>query len=115
MDNLLELPSRLDQRRRGIGMSKKTVAKRSGVSLPTVNRILSGREKRLTLTNIEAIARVLGVVVQIGAKTGFEEIGTSRDVRKRQAAMKARQVVKMVQGTMGLESQAVEPALLEQM
>lgn len=115
MTSLLQLPIRLEQRRRSIGMSKKVLATRAGISLPTVNRILSGKEKRLAITNIEAIARALSVVIQLGATIGFEEIESGHELRKKQAALKAMRIVKMVQGTMALEAQAVEPSRLQEM
>jgi len=115
MTSLLELPQLLERRRHELGMSKATLAERAGLSLATVNRILSGREKRFTLQNIETIARALEVVVQVGASLAFDEVGDSFDVRKRQADKKAERLVGMVQGTMGLESQAVGQSELDQM
>ena len=96
-------------------MPKTALASRAQVSLPTVNRILSGREQKPQLRNLEAIAKVLGVVVKFGAATGVEPVVDAFELRKRQATEKARRVVRMVQGTMGLESQAVDSALADQM
>lgn len=115
MTNTMELPIRLEQRRKSIQMTKKMLAERAGMSLPTVNRILSGREKRLTIGSVEAIARVLGVVVRFGATAGFEEVETSFAVREKQATAKAKRLVRMVQATMGLEAQAVGDAVLDEM
>jgi transcriptional regulator with XRE-family HTH domain len=115
MTDLLELPHCLENRRRAIGMTKTAVAQRAGVSLPTVNRILSGKEKRLTLENIEAIAKALGVVIRLGAETAFVEVDSGPEMRRKQAERKARQIVMLVQGTMALESQAVEPCQLQEM
>jgi transcriptional regulator with XRE-family HTH domain len=99
----------LELRRQQLGMSKKIVAKRSGVSLPTVNRILSGKETRPTFPNVQAIAAALGVELQLGP------IQNVHDFRKGQARAKATRLVRMIQGTMGLEAQAVDPQAIDQM
>jgi transcriptional regulator with XRE-family HTH domain len=88
---------------------------RAGISIATVNRILSGQEKRPTFDSVQAIARVLGVVIHIGTTTSMDEPENAFTTREKQAAMKARQLVRMVQGTMALESQAVESGAAEQM
>jgi transcriptional regulator with XRE-family HTH domain len=110
-----EFPHKLEQRRRELGMSKRALAVRARVSLPTVNRILSGKEKRLTIANVEAIAKALGVVIQLGAVTAVDEIENAFELREKQATKKATRLVRMVQGTMGLEAQAVNQTVLDQM
>jgi transcriptional regulator with XRE-family HTH domain len=115
MTNAMELPIRLEKRRKSVRMTKKILAQRAGMSLPTVNRILSGREKRLTINSIEAIAKALGVVVQVGASTDFIEVESSLSLRKKQAVAKAKRIVRMIQATMGLEAQAVGDDVLDQM
>ena len=110
-----ELSDKLEQRRRDVGMSKRVLALHARISLPTVNRILSGKEKRLTIANVEAVARVLGVVIRLGATTEVDEVQTAFELRKMQATEKATRMVRMVQGTMGLEAQAVSDGVLEQM
>jgi transcriptional regulator with XRE-family HTH domain len=96
-------------------MTKRALAARAGVSLPTVNRILSGKEKRLMIGNVEAIAKALGVVIRLGAATGVDEIENAFELREKQATKKAKRLVRMVQGTMGLEAQAVDNSVLDQM
>src|SRR5690606_12903770 len=90
----------LDQRRARLGMSKTAVATRSRVSLPTVNRILSGKEVSPTVPNLQAIAKALGVVVRLGETMEIEEPQTVDEFRREQANRKARQLVGLVQGTM---------------
>jgi transcriptional regulator with XRE-family HTH domain len=99
----------LELRRQQLGMSKKSLAKRSGVSQATVNRILSGKEASPTLPNIQAIATALGAGLQIGPVQDVHEF------RKSQAQAKAKRLVRMVQGTMALEAQAVESRIIEQL
>ncbi len=76
MTNASELCLRLELRRRTIGMTKEMVAERSGLSPPTVNRILAGQEKRLVLAALGALANTLSVVVSIGASTEYREVGS---------------------------------------
>jgi transcriptional regulator with XRE-family HTH domain len=115
MTDVIELPLRLEMRRKSIQMTKKRLAQRAGMSLPTVNRILSGREKRLTIGSIQSLARVLGVVIRFGASVGFDEVETAFAFRERQAAAKAKRLVGMIQATMGLEAQAVGDDVVDQM
>lgn len=90
----------LEKRRRDLGMSEERLAKRAGVSRNTVRRILSGNSTNVSLGSFVALANVLGVDVR------FEKEATETCL-ERQAEKKARQLVGMVQGNMGLESQAV--------
>ena len=96
-------------------MSKKMVAERAGMSLPTVNRVLSGNEKRLSITSVDAIAKALGVVVRFGAEVGIDEVGSAFEFRKKQATEKAQRLMGMLQATMGLEAQAISGSKLDQM
>lgn len=99
----------LDLRRRELGMSMGVLAKRTGLALPTVKRILSGRHAQASWENVVAIAEALGEEVVLCATA------SSEDLRERQARRKAERLVKMVQGTSALETQAVDQAKLEQM
>jgi transcriptional regulator with XRE-family HTH domain len=92
----------LNQRRRDLGMSYAALAKRSGVSLPTVYRILSGGHEAASWTNVVAIADALGVCA------GFAPRVKADRLRYEQARQKAKRLVRMVQGTSGLEGQAVD-------
>jgi transcriptional regulator with XRE-family HTH domain len=92
----------LERRRRELGMSRAAIARRSGVSLPTVNRIFGGRAGQASLVNIKAVARALGVSVR------FEPVGSSAEFREREALGRARKIVALVQGTSALEEQAVD-------
>jgi transcriptional regulator with XRE-family HTH domain len=99
----------LERRRRELGMSRAELAARSGVSLPTVTRILRGSIKRASLMNIEAIAMAMGARLTIH----FEE--NSLAFREREAARKAEKIVRNVQSTSSLEQQAVNVDLYEEM
>ena len=112
MTNLL---IQLDARRRQLGMTKVAVASRSRVSLPTVNRILSGREPNPALASVQAIASALGVKVVLGADSRIEEVHDAHEFRKAQATAKATALVRHVQGNMALEAQAVVDASRRQM
>ena len=96
-------------------MSKSAVAKRSGVSLPTVERVLSGKEQSPRLANLQAIAETLGVELHVGASITVRETETAQDFRRAQATKKATRLVRMVQGTMSLEAQAVDAETLRGM
>lgn len=98
-----------ERRRRELGMSRTALAKRSHVSLPTVNRILSDQHGGASFANVLAIANALGMEVTATAQTGSDEF------RQRQATTKARHVVRLVQGTSALEGQGLDKDELEEM
>ena len=96
----------LERRRQELGISRAILACKSGVSLPTVNRILTGNSRRASFGNVMAIANVLGL----------ELIERPADeIRQRQALAKARRLVKIVQGTSALELQSVPTDAEERM
>jgi len=99
----------LEQRRRELGISKRQLADRSGVSLATVLRILGGRIDSATVANVRAISSVLGI--NLTASTTC----TSYEAQEREATSKAEDIVAMVQGTSALEGQAVDPAVRQEM
>jgi transcriptional regulator with XRE-family HTH domain len=103
----IELLGRLERRRHDIGMTKKQLSDRARIPIATLNRILSGAERRLAIDKIGAIAGALGVTIHLGATMKLEEDESAFELRKKQAKRKATRVVRMVQGTMGLEAQAV--------
>jgi transcriptional regulator with XRE-family HTH domain len=99
----------LERRRRELGMTYATVAARSGVSLPTVQRILSGQHPSATFVNVNAIARALDLDIALEPRTPADEF------REQQAAKRARQLVGLVQATSALEGQALDPGAVERM
>jgi hypothetical protein len=99
----------LDARRRALGMSYAVLSARSGVPLASTKRILGGRQRSASFASVSALAEALGAGFQFQRTAGVEEF------RERQARHRAEQLVGMVQGTSGLEAQAVDPEALEQM
>jgi transcriptional regulator with XRE-family HTH domain len=115
MISYMDLLRQLEQRRIELGMPRKALSRRTGVSLPTVNRILSGKDQNPQLRNLEAIARALAVAIRLGATVGVDPVEDAFEIRKKQATEKAQKIVRMVQGTMGLEAQGVGVAAQHQM
>lgn len=99
---------RLKHRRSALGMSHATVAARSGVSEPTVKRILGGQLAEASFSNVVAIAEALGMTV------GLEETDAD-ELCRQQARRKAERIARLVQGTSALESQAVDQAAYERL
>ena len=67
MSTSTNLFDQLDRRRARLRMSKADLARRAGVSLPTIRRLLSGREDRARTDIVAAIAAALGVEVRLSA------------------------------------------------
>lgn len=107
--NQKKLFEKLEARRRELGLSQSALAERSGVSLPTVQRILSGHSPAASFENTMAIAQVLEM--QLDATP----VIPAQEVLEKQALKKAERLVRMVQGTSALEAQGLSPKHLTQM
>ncbi len=104
-----ELVRFLDRRRHQLGVTYQALAERSGVSLPTVHRILGGGQQSARLSTVLAIARVLGVRLNFDAESDVD------DLLERQARQKAERLVGMVQGSAALEGQGLDDDTRERM
>ena len=98
----------LEQRRRQLRMSYAQLAKLSGVSAPTLLRTLSGKNGHASFTSIVAIGKALGVSFEMKAVPAHLFL-------EKVAESKAANLVNMVQGTSGLEAQAIGDEQLEAM
>jgi transcriptional regulator with XRE-family HTH domain len=99
----------LQERRRELGLSYELLAQRSGVSRPTVQRILSGRYSTASFASIVAIGNALGLELR------FASAVTPEQLKREQARKKAKKVAALVQGTCALEGQGVDRSGLEAM
>jgi transcriptional regulator with XRE-family HTH domain len=97
----------LQRRRQALGLSYELLAQRSGVSRPTVQRILSGRYSAASFSSVVAIGEALGL------KLKFDSTAAPEQLKREQARTKAKKLVSQVQGTSGLEGQAVDRAGVE--
>jgi transcriptional regulator with XRE-family HTH domain len=109
MSSDVRLLKDLDKRRRDLGLSYELLSKRCGVSRPTVQRILSGHHVAASFANIMAIAESLGFGLRFDSKVD------TRKLKREQAERKAKKLVALVQGTSGLEGQAVDEKTVESM
>lgn len=109
MPNRQPLFEKLESRRRELGLSQSALAERSGVSLPTVHRILSGHSPAASFENTVAIAQAMGMQLDV------VPIFPAQEILEQQARKKAERLVGMVQGTSALEAQAVSARHLGQM
>ena len=105
----MDILRKIDKRRRELGMSRTALAKRSQVSLSTVNRILSGQHPEAKFSNVLAIADALDIELTSVPRSGCDEL------RQKQAMNKARRLVRLVQGTSALEGQGLDADELEEM
>jgi transcriptional regulator with XRE-family HTH domain len=108
MSEVAPLLLALDQRRRDLGLGYDQLSKRCGVSRPTLQRILSGRQAA-SFSNILAIAECLGLALRFDSEVATPEL------KREQAERKAKKLVALVQGTSGLEGQAVDRETIESM
>jgi transcriptional regulator with XRE-family HTH domain len=101
MTTIQTLSQRLNERREDLGMTCAVLAERTGLSLRTVQRVLSGDEKDPGFATVTAIAKALGVSLCFAEE---QDINT---LRLRQAERKAERLVSLVRGTSALEAQPV--------
>lgn len=94
-------PDALTARRKALGMTHAALAERSGVSEPTVKRILAGHLAEASFANVAAIAQALG------ASFSLSEIDPD-ELCRQQARAKAEHIARLVQGTSALENQALD-------
>jgi transcriptional regulator with XRE-family HTH domain len=97
----------LKKRLAELGMTQVTLAERTGLSVPTIKRTLSGRWTRIE--TLSRIAEALGMKMEIR----FEASKTAHQFRNEQAIKKAKDLVRMTQGTSALEAQAVDECVLD--
>ena len=109
MLNRQPLFEKLESRRRELGLSQSALAERSGVSLPTVQRILSGHSAAASFENAVGIAQAMGMQMDV------VPIFPAQEILEQQARKKAERLVGMVQGTAALEAQAVSSWHIGQM
>lgn len=99
----------LNQRRQKLGISCAVLAKRAGISLRSVQRILSGEETNPGLATLTALARELGVGVCLDDQADVYTL------RRRQAERKAQRILAIVQGSSALEAQGLPRKSLREM
>ncbi len=95
------ISAKLDERRRTLRMPLNELSRRADVSFSTVRRVLGG-ERGARFETVTAIGDALGVL-----HLNFDQARPPEKMRRLQAALKARKIVGMVQGTSALEAQAV--------
>lgn len=86
-----------------LGMSCALVAARSGLTVPTVKRILGGQADTASFASVVAIAEALGASLRI------DEIDIE-ELCRQQARHKADKIARLVQGTSALAGRAVDAA-----
>jgi len=97
----------LSRRRRDLRMGFSALSERSGVSVPTLKRIINGQSENPTLHSIQSIAAALGVEIRIHRRIEVVEQSGAYEFREKAAKEKAEKIVRLVQGTSALEAQAV--------
>ena len=105
----MNFTQKLDKRRQELGMTFEALSKRSEVPVSTLKAIFKKGIEHATFANVAAIACALGVDIE------FANEVDSYELLHQQAIKKARELVGMVQGTSGLESQAVGQNQIEKM
>jgi transcriptional regulator with XRE-family HTH domain len=107
--NMQKVLRQIERRRRELGISLKELARRSSVSLPTLNRMVSGRHLNVSFASVLAVAETVGLELDARPVIRGEVL------RRHAARDKAAKIVRMVQGTSALEGQGLGAAELRDM
>ena len=105
----MNLLAKLEQRRRDLGMSRPALAKRAGVSVPSLQRMLARHESGCNWLSVLRVAEALGMSITAEPRLSPHKF------RRQQATSKARRLVSLLQGTSALEGQGLEEEELEDM
>jgi hypothetical protein len=100
--------SDLEARRRAMGMPWEILAARSGASRAMVCRLLKNHQISAGFDKVVAVAEALGVTMNFDRARMHSDPVDIDVLLEQQAERKARRLVGMVQGTMGLEAQALD-------
>ena len=104
MDRTQDILRKIERRRKSLGMSCQALARRSGLSLRTVQRALSGSPAGVQASSLVAMAHAVGADVDMVHERRLLA------VQKEQARAKARRLAAWSQGSAALEGQAVPPS-----
>jgi transcriptional regulator with XRE-family HTH domain len=95
------LQAKLQNRRKQLGIPYEDLAARSGVSVATAKRILTGHFESASFKHVAAIAETMGLSLDM------REESPAFAVRQRAAEQQATRLVRMVMGTSALEAQQI--------
>ena len=101
MSRAQDILTALDSRRRSLRMSCAALARRSGLSTRTVQRLLQGGADTANLSSVIAIAQALGTDIDLASGR------PPAAVREEQARRKAQEIAALAQGSAALECQGV--------
>lgn len=97
----------LADRRKALGIPWDALGTRSGASRATLFRLLKDRQTAASFQTVAAVAEALGVHFEIAGDSIRARPIDAKKFLEEQAERQARKLVGMVQGTMGLEGQAL--------
>lgn len=102
------LANLLAQQKQALGMTEAYIAARTGVSQPTVHRILSGKNKAAAWKDVIAIANVLGMAVTV-------TITPPADILDRRAQDAAAEIARAARATSQLEGQGLSDSAQQEL
>jgi len=105
--NMARIQDILNRRRRDLGLSQAALAVLTNTGKATIQRLLAGENAELE--TLQRVLEVLGLSLEARPRVSILEI------REAQARKKARALVGLVQGSAGLEAQAVDDAVRQQL
>jgi len=101
----LELIEKIIARKKELNITVENLAKLSGVSVRTINRLLKNEDVKLS--TIESVTNLLGL------DFAGNEVVSLEELKKQRAREKALFLVSIVQGTSALEMQGLEEDSLQ--
>ncbi len=96
-------------RARELGLTQREIARMTGLSLPTIKRVFSGKHAPASLSTLRKIAATLGLTIVAQPAVPSEQL------REDRARAKAERLIKQLQATSALEGQALSKDELDAM
>ena len=104
----INIATALNRRRQELGLSCSVLARRAGVSLRTVQRVIAGKGPSPEFATVMVLAQSMGMTLRFDAMDADA-------MRRRQAQEKAHRLASSLQATSALEAQGLPKEALREL
>ena len=103
-----KMVNQLKSQKKYLGMTYETISERSGVSVASVKRIVSGQLSSAQFEHVLSVAETLGVHFK-------PEMENAEIMKREQAREKAEELVALTRGNSALEGQSISDSAFQRM
>lgn len=94
--------ARLNRQKKQLGITNGYLAQKTGLSIPTVQRILANKDHSVELAGLLSIADILGIDITASVSR------SAQDMLKEKANNKAEKLLQLVRGNSALEGNEID-------